>query len=58
MLLKDLVLNGLENLAQYTINGKPLNDKLYAEYADCEIEHWFVDVKKDGYCIEVKIEGI
>lgn len=58
MLLKELVLNGLEKLEQYSINGKPMDAKLYAKYADCEIEHWFVDVKKDGYCIEVKIEGI
>lgn len=57
MLLKELVLNGLENFDSYKIQysywqGKvkelPLTEKLYEQLADEELEHFYLDKDKDG----------
>lgn len=56
MVLKELVLDSLEKIHAFSIDGKQMDEKTYIENADKEIEHWFVDAKADNYRIEVKLK--
>lgn len=48
MVLKELVLDSLESLEAFIVNGKVLDDKLYGKLADKEVENYYLDFDKEN----------
>ena len=58
MLLKDLVLTGLDSFGDFEVNGKILDRFSYLKLADKKVENFYMDVnKKTGQAyMVVKLE--
>lgn len=48
MLLKELVLNSLEQFESFVVNGKVLNQKAYEKLANEEIKNYYLDFDKEN----------
>lgn len=57
MVLKELVLNSLENLDSFYINDKPLTDKTYGIHADYVVKNYYLDIKDGKAVIIVTMEN-
>lgn len=59
MLLKELVLIGLEATDEYRVNGKQMTTDMFEQNADKEVTKWYVTIDKEarfGYYVEVGLE--
>lgn len=52
MILKELVLNSLENLDSFIVDNKPLTDKSYGILANYVIKNYYLDIK-DGKAVSI-----
>lgn len=57
MVLKELVLNSLENLDSFIANDKPLIPKTYEALADYVIKNYYLDIKDNKAVIIVQMEN-
>ena len=57
MVLKELVLNSLENLDSFIVNDKPLTDKTYGIHADYVIKNYYLDIKDNKAVAVVALEN-
>lgn len=56
MVLKELVLNSLENLDNFYVNDKPLTDKTYGIHADYVVKNYYLDIKDNKAVMFVQLE--
>ena len=57
MILKELVLNSLEDLDSFYINDKPLTDKTYGIHADYVVKNYYLDIKDGKAVASVQLEN-
>lgn len=57
MVLKELVLNSLENLDSFIANDKPLTPKMYEALADYIVKDYYLDIKDNKAVIVVQMEN-
>lgn len=57
MVLKELVLNSLENLDNFYVNDKPLTDKTYGIHADYVVKNYYLDIKDNKAVMYVAMEN-
>ena len=57
MVLKELVLNSLENLDSFIANDKPLTPKMYEALADYVVKNYYLDIKDNKAVIVVQMEN-
>jgi hypothetical protein len=57
MVLKELVLNSLENLNSFYVNDKPLTPKGYELLADYVIKNYYLDIKDNKAVAVVTMEN-
>ena len=56
MVLKELVLNSLENLDSFYVNDKPLTDKTYGFFANYAVKNYYLDFKDNKAVMYVNLE--
>ena len=57
MVLKELVLNSLENLDSFIVYDKPMTPKTYELLADYVIKNYYVDIKDNKAVVVVQMEN-
>lgn len=57
MVLKELVLNSLENLDSFIVDDKPLTPKSYEMSADYVIKNYYLDIKDNKAVAVVTLEN-
>lgn len=48
MVLKELVLDSLESLEAFIVDGKALDDKLYGKLANKEVKNYYLGLDKEN----------